>query len=380
MWWFVAPKIVFGEDVLESLEGLAYERVLIITDEILHTLGYVDEVLRYLKAENVEIFDQVEPEPSLETTKKAVEVAREFKPDCIIAVGGGSVMDVAKATRILYEIDIDPEQVTPFVNLREFGYQKKAELIAIPTTSGTGSETTWAMVITDMERKQKLLMANREAVPDVAVVDARFVVRMPPSIAASSGMDALCHAIEAYISPWGNEFTEPLALKAAEVILANLAKSYEGDAKARKKMHIAATIAGLAFGNSQVGAVHSMGHSFGAAFKIPHGVAVGLFLPYVLEYYLNNYESKGKVEELAAKLGFEDGHGLVAEVTNLMRSLELPTKAMKLVNEEEFQEKLDLLVKHAMEDSSTVTSPRIPDEAEYRKLFECAFYGRRVDF
>ncbi len=380
MWWFVAPKIVFGEDALESLEDLVCGRVLIVTDEILHTLGYVDEVLKHLKAENVEIFDQVEPEPSLETTKKAVEVAREFQPDCIIAVGGGSVMDVAKATRILYEIDIDPDQVTPFINLREFGYRKKAELIAIPTTSGTGSETTWAMVLTDIERKQKLLMANREAVPDVAVVDARFVVRMPPSIAASSGMDALCHAVEAYISPWGSEFTEPLALKAAEIVLANLAKSFEGEVGARKKVHVAATIAGLAFGNSQVGAVHAMGHSFGAIFKVPHGIAVGLFLPYVLEYYLNRDESRGKVEELAVKLGFDDGRGLISEVVNLMESIELPTKAMELVGEKEFGENLDVLVKHAMEDSSTVTSPRIPDEAEYRKLFEWAFYGRRVDF
>jgi alcohol dehydrogenase class IV len=380
MWWFVAPKIVFGDDALESLEDLGYKRVLIVTDEILHTLGYVDEVLKYLKAENVEIFDQVEPEPSLETTKKAVEVAREFQPDCIIAIGGGSVMDVAKATRILYEIDIDPEQVTPFVNLREFGYQKKAELITIPTTSGTGSETTWAMVITDVKRRQKLLMANREAVPDMAVVDARFVVRMPPSITASSGMDALCHAIEAYISPWGNEFTEPLALKAAETVLANIAKSFEGEEEARKKMHVAATIAGLAFSNSQVGVIHAMGHSFGAVFKIPHGIAVGLFLPYVLEYYLNSDESIGKVRELSRKLGFDDGRGLIAEVVNLMDSIKLPTKAMELINEKEFQENLDILVRHAMEDSSTVTSPRIPDEAEYRKLFECAFYGRRVDF
>ena len=380
MWWFIAPRIVFGDDALESLEELGYENVLIITDEILSTLGYAEEVLKHLKAENVRIFDQVEPEPSLKTTRKAVEVAREFEPDCIIAVGGGSVMDVAKTTRILYEIDIDPEQVTPFVNLREMGYRKKAELIAIPTTSGTGSETTWAMVLTDTQRKQKILMANREAVPDIAVIDPRFVLKMPPSLVASSGMDALCHAIEAYISPWGNEFTEPLALKAAEIVFANLAKSFGGDDEARKKMHIAASIAGMAFSNSQVGAVHAMGHSFGAAFKIPHGVAVGLFLPYVLQYYLNSSESKGRVEELAAKLGFDGGYGLISEVINLMESVELPVKAMKLVDEKEFQENLDVLVRHAMEDSSTVTSPRIPDEAEYRKLFECAYYGNQVDF
>ena len=380
MWWFIAPRIVFGDDALESLENFAYERVLIITDEILHTLGYVDEVLKYLKAENVEVFDQVEPEPSLDTTEKAVEVAREFQPDCIIALGGGSVMDVAKATRILYEVDIEPEQVTPFVNLRDFGYQKRAVLIAIPTTSGTGSETTWAMVLTDTRRKQKILMANREAVPDIAVVDSRFVLKMPPSIVASSGADALCHAIEAYISPWGSEFTEPLALKAVELVFANLVKSFRGEKEARKKMHVAATIAGMAFSNSQVGAVHAMGHSFGAAFKIPHGVAVGLFLPYVLQYYLNSGESKGRVEELAAKLGFDSGHDLVSEVINLLKSIELPIKAMELVDEKDFRENLDVLVRHAMEDSSTVTGPRIPDEAEYGKLFECAFYGERVDF
>jgi acetaldehyde dehydrogenase/alcohol dehydrogenase len=354
--------------------------VLIVTDKQLRELGYVDEVKKYLKAEKIEIFDDVEPEPSIETALKCSKIARDVDAQLIIALGGGSVLDVGKMARILLELDIDPELVTPFTDLYELGFQKKAKLIAIPTTSGTGADATWAMVLTDTKEKRKVLPANREAIPDLTILDYRFVEKMPPKLVAGTGMDALTHAIEGAVSPWRNDFSDAMCEKAVEIILENLEKSYSGDADARAKMHHAATMAGMGFGNSQVGLVHALGHAFGAYFKVHHGICVGVFLPYALQYYINDKESKKLLDYLAVRVKLKDAETLVERILEIMKNIEVPTKVSEIVEEKEFFEGLEEVLNHAINDACIVTSPRCPGTDEVRKLYEYAFYGKKIDF
>ncbi len=380
MWWFAVPWAVFGDDAVEYLQNEKAEKVLIVTDKSIVELGYADEVKKQLKAGKVEVFDDVEPEPSIETALKCADVAREIDAQLIIALGGGSVLDVAKMARILMELDIEPELVTPFTDLYEMGFRKKAKLIAIPTTSGTGADATWAMVLTDTKEKRKVLPSNREAIPDITILDYRFVEKLPPKLVAGTGMDALTHAIEGAIAPWRNDFSDAMCEKAIEIILENLEKSYQGDREARAKMHHAATMAGMGFGNSQVGAVHALGHAFGAYFKIHHGVCVGLFLPYLMQYYMNDEGSKKLIDRLAVKVGLKDGRDLLDRVVDLMRKINLPTKVSELVEEAEYFGSLDEVVEHALNDACIITSPRCPDSEEVRKIYEYAFYGREIDF
>lgn len=380
MWWFVVPRVVFGDDAIEQLQNEKAERVLIVTDKSLVELGYLEEVKRNLKSERVEVFDRVEPEPSIETALECTKVARDIDAELIIALGGGSVMDVAKMARILMELDADPEIVTPFTDLYEMGFTKKAKLIAIPTTSGTGADATWAMVLTDKKEKRKVLPANREAIPDLTILDYRFVEKMPPKLVAGTGMDALTHAIEGTLAPWRNDFSDAMCEKAVEIILNNLEKSYSSDKAARAKMHHAATIAGMGFGNSQVGAVHSIGHAFGAYFKVHHGICVGVYLPYVLQFYLNDESSRAMMNSLAKKVGLEDGEALVRRILEIMQNIEMPTKVSEIVDEKDYFEAIDEILNHAINDACIITSPRCPDTDQTRKLLEYAFYGKKVDF
>lgn len=380
MWTFVSPRIiVFGDDALTYLESEKARKVLIVADEVMVKLGFVDMIKKSIKAEIVEAFSEVEPEPSIDTALKCSKVARELQPDLIIAVGGGSVMDVAKATRVLMEIDIDPIAITPFTDLFELGYRKKARLIAIPTTSGTGADVTWAIVLTDKVEGRKLTPANKELIPDVTILDYRLVANMPKKLIAGTGFDALTHAIEGYLSIWRNDFSDALCEKAVEIILENLEKSYNGDMEARAKMHIAATMAGLGFGNSQVGLAHSLGHSFGGVFKLHHGFCVALFLPYVMQFYLKS-DAKAKMDILARKIGLNDAEALIDRVVNLMRSVEIPTRLSDVIARKDFEENLEKLVIDAMNDASLGMSPRIPDHEQTRKIYEYAFEGRRIDF
>ncbi|WP_456468580.1 iron-containing alcohol dehydrogenase [Archaeoglobus sp.] len=380
MWWFVVPKAVFGDDAVQHLQNERAERVLIVTDKSLKELGYVDEVKKHIKAEKIEVFDDVEPEPSIETAVRCAKVARDVDAQLIIALGGGSVMDVGKMARILMELDIDPELVTPFTDLYELGFKKKAKLIAIPTTSGTGADATWAMVLTDTKEKRKVLPANREAIPDLTILDYRFVEKMPAKLVAGTGMDALTHAIEGAVAPWKNDFSDAMCEKAIEIILENLEKSYKGDVEARAKMHHAATMAGMGFGNSQVGVVHSLGHAFGAYFKVHHGICVGVFLPYVLQYYINDEGSKKLLDYLAVKAGLKDAESLVDRIFEIMKNTDLPTKVSEIVGEKEYFDALEEVVNHAINDACIITSPRCPGTEEVRKLYEYAFYGKKVDF
>jgi alcohol dehydrogenase class IV len=387
MWWFQSPKIAFGEDSLEALKELEGKRAYIVTDKVIRSLGYVDIVLKYLNEAgfDVEVFDEVKPEPSIEDIIAGAEKLSNFSPDWIIGLGGGSCMDAAKAMWVLYERpDVNLADISPLLKL---GLRKKARLVCIPTTSGTGSEASWVMVITDERQHFKMELASRELYPDISIVDPKLTLSMPKKLAAYTAIDALINAVEAYVSQWKNDFSDALAIKAAQLIFKYFLRVYENreDEEAREKMHNAATMAGLAYSNSQVGVAHSLGHAFGAIFKIPHGLATGVFLPYSIEF--NAKEAAERYRELAEAIGIKAESAeeavvkLVAAVKDLMKKVELPLSVKEMgIKWEDYLSKLDDLVMKAEMSTCNFVNPRVPTSEDLKRLFIYAFEGRSVDF
>ncbi len=386
MWFFNSPEIVFGEDALSYLSEVEGKRALIVTDRNMVELGFAERVIVQLKEAGMEVqvFSEVEPEPSLETVKRGAQVALSFKPDWIVGLGGGSCMDAAKAVWVLYERpDMEPEAINPMERL---GLRRKARLITIPTTSGTGAEATWAIILTDTEARRKLGLGSRENMADMAIVDPTFTAHLPPQLTADTGIDALTHAIEGYTCTWHNDFSDGLCLKAAKLVFDYLPRAYEeGDAEAREEMHNAACIAGLGFGNALCALAHSLGHSLGAIFHIPHGRAVGLFLPYTIEFSVRGggtrYADIARFLGLPAENEEEGAASLVSAIRGLLKRLGQPTTIKELgISQEEFEAQLEKLIENAENDPNTPTSPRIPDAEEFEKLFRYAYEGKAIDF
>lgn len=387
MWQFKSPFIVFGQDALDYLDSLRGRHAFIVTDANIVRLGLALFVTERLKNADIAytIFDGVEPEPSLQTVRAAAQQMTQVQPDWIIGLGGGSCMDAAKAAWLLYERpDVDLEGVTP---MEQFGLRRKAKLIAIPTTSGTGSETTLASVLTDTELHRKVTLGSYELVPDAAIVDPRFVMKLPPSVTADTGMDALTHAVEGYSSRMRNDFSDGLALYAVRLVLDYLPRAYANgdDAEAREHMHNAATIAGLAFGNSQTGVAHALGHSFGALFRVPHGRAVSLFLPYVIEYEvessMSRYADIAHMMRLHAHDEREAARVVAARVRELQTTLKMPqTLRQAGATADQFDELMPRLVANAEMDSQLVMNMRVPDAHDLERLFRYAYDGRTIDF
>jgi len=386
MWFFASPEIVFGEDALSYLSEIEGKRALIVTDENMVRLGFVDKVIGHLKEAGIEarVFAEVEHDPSLETAKRGAQAALDYGPDWIVGLGGGSSMDAAKAVWVLYERpDLEPDEISPIETL---GLRRKARLITIPTTSGTGAEATWAIVLTDTEARRKLGLGSRENVADIAIVDPALATTMPPQLTADTGMDALTHAIEGYTCTWHNDFSDGLCLKAVKLVFDYLPRAYEkGDPEAREKMHNAACIAGLGFGNALAALAHSLGHSLGAVFHVPHGRAVGLFLPYTIEFSVRG--GKTRYAEIARFLGLPAGSeeegaaSLVTAIRGLLKKLNQPSTIGELgISPDEFEAELPKLVENAENDSCTVTSTRIPSTEEFERLFRYAYEGRNIDF
>ncbi len=387
MWWFQSPKIAFGEDALEVLKDLKGKEAFIVTDNTIRSLGYVDIVSSYLKEAGMDIrvFDKVESEPSKENVIEGAKTIRESAPDWIIGLGGGSCMDAAKVMWVLYERpDIKMEEISPLV---ELGLRKKARLICIPTTSGTGSETSWAAVITNKKEHLKMELASRDLYPDLSIVDPKLPVGVPKRIAADAGIDVLITAVEAHVNQWKNDFSDALAIKSIQLFFKYFLRSYENenDKEAREKMHNAATIAGLAFSNSQAGVAHAMGHSFGAIFKVPHGKATGVFFPYSIEFAVK--EAGERYAEIAKAIGIEAPSveaavkKLVDTIRTLMKKIGEPLTVKEMgIKWEDYSQKLDELVAKAEMSACNFVSPRVASSAELRKLFTYAFEGRTVDF
>ncbi len=389
MWFFRSPEIVFGEDALDYLPELEGRRALIVTDENIVKLGLAELVVEKLRDAEMEVavFDEVEPNPSLETAKKGASVALDFEPDWIVGLGGGSCMDTAKSVWIQYERpDLEPDQVSPAGTL---GLGKKAKMIAIPTTSGTGAETTWPIVLTDTSVHRKISVGHPENIPNVAIVDPALVLNLPPQITADTGMDALTHAIEGYTALWHNDFSDGMCLQAIRLVFRYLPRAYEGGAKdpeAREHMHNAATIAGLGFGNSMAATAHALGHSLGALFPIPHGRAVGLFLPYTIEFAVNG-SAETRYGDIASFLGFdvndeqEAAEVLVREIRNLARRIGQPLTLEEAgIGRDELERKMEKLVDNAQNDGAMVVGTRFPSDEETEKLYWYAYEGKKIDF
>ncbi|UCC88555.1 MAG: iron-containing alcohol dehydrogenase [Anaerolineales bacterium] len=390
MWYFRSPEIVFGEDALDHLAYLKGQRALIVTDEAMARMGFVEMVKAKLVQADLDcdVFDQVEPEPSLETVRRGAAFMLEKKPDWIVGLGGGSALDAAKAMWILYERpDLAPEEINPIDDL---GLHQKARMVAISTTSGTGSETTWAIVLTDRQEQRKISTGAPECMPDIAIVDPAFAAHMPPRLTADTGLDALTHAIEGYTSSWHNDFADGLCLKAVQIIFAYLPRAYADgeDTEAREKMHNAAALAGLGFINSLAAAAHALGHSLGAVFHIPHGRAVSLLLPYTIQFNARGvqptrYVDIARLLNMSAADDQEGANSLVSAICDLERQVGQPLsirEALPDVAPDEFAAHLDKLVDNAEMDATIVASPRDLSTDDTRRLFEYAYEGKDVDF
>jgi len=388
MWELTFPRtVVTGEGALEYLKEVEGKRVLIVTDKVIRKLDFVEKVANYLKEAGMEVkfFDEVEPEPAIETIVKGAEFARKYGPDWFIGLGGGSCMDAAKAIWAIYERpDISVDGISP---LEKLGLRKKARLMCIPTTSGTGSDATWATVITDVKDERKLELASREIVSDIVILDPELPKSMPPKLAADTGLDALTHAIEGYVSQWRNDFSDALAIKAIQIIFKYLPIAYRNpeDKEAKEKMHNAATMAGMSFGNSQAGIAHAMGHSLGAIFHVPHGKSVDLFLSYSIDYSargaMERYADIARAIGIEAKKDEEAVEKLVEAVRKLDREVGEPASIKELgITRKDFEKRLDDLVNRAANSSCTFMNPRVPDVDDTRKLFIYVYEGKKVDF
>jgi alcohol dehydrogenase class IV len=389
MWYFRSPEIVFGEDALDHLDTLKGKRAFIVTDPVVIQLGFVALIGRHLLNAGIEydLFSDIPREPSLAAINVGAAKLAAFEPDWIIGLGGGSAMDAAKAMWILYENPgIDLETINPFsaITLRQ-----KARLMAIPTTSGTGSECTWALVLTDTREDRKLGLGVPEVLPDLAIIDPLLPQQMPPQLTADTGMDVLTQAIEGYTAALHNDFSDGVCLKALELVFNYLPRAVKDghDLTAREKMHNAATLAGLGFGNSMAALAHSLGHSFGAIFHVPHGRAVGLFLPYTIEFIARG-PAPTRFHELSRFLGLpaatpaEGAASLVKAVHQLAQSIGQPLTipATLDLSPEAFEAELPRLVANAEADTVIAMASRIPTGEQVAGLFRAAYHGHTIDF
>lgn len=411
MLWHKLPQSIYFRRgcVSEAIKDLAgRKRALIVTDRFLFNNGYVDETVRLLKANglDVETFYQVEADPTLSTVRKGVETANVFQPDVIVALGGGSPMDAAKIIWVMYE---HPEVhfqdlALRFMDIRKRIYKfpkmgRKASLVAIPTTSGTGSEATPFAVVTDDTTGIKYPIADYELTPSMAIVDPNFVMNLPKSLTAFGGIDAVTHALEAYVSIMANEFSDGQALQALKLLKDYLPSAYQKGAKdpiAREKVHNGATIAGIAFANAFLGVCHSMAHKIGAAFHLPHGLANALLIVNVIRYNANDNptkqtafsqydrpKAKCRYAEIADHLGLggaDNDHKvarLVDWLEELKRQLDIPPSIKAAgVNEADFLAKVDAIAVEAFDDQCTGANPRFPLLAELKAILLDSFYGR----
>ncbi len=383
MWFFTGPSLAYGPGAIEFLASLQSKKSMIVADRALVKGGLVAPVVEQLTkaGAEVEVFGEVDPEPLMSRVQEGAEVARRFAPDLIIGFGGGSAMDVAKAVYALYERpELTVYELTPIVDM-VLGV--KSRLVQIPTTSGTGSETTWATILTEGEGGRKLELAHRELVAKWAILDPLLTRSMPARLTADTGADALCHAVESMSSDWSNPFSDALAKEAVLLIFRYLPRAMKvaDDPDARENMHYAATMAGLSFGNSQVTIGHALGHAFGSVFHVPHGRAVGLFLPYAIEY--NFASAKPKFGNLSQVLGADSVRSpqdLSARVRSLWDEIGMVRTVPEIggITRERFESSLPDLVRRTDESTCVTTNPRSPSKKEIEEIFRAAWDGRPV--
>ncbi len=388
---FTIPRDLYhGKDALDALKTLQGKKAIVVTGGgSMKRFGFLDKVTANLEEAGMEVklFEGVEPDPSVETVMRGAAAMTEFQPDWIVAIGGGSPIDAAKAMWAFYEY---PE--TTFEDLCiPFNFptlRTKAQFCAIPSTSGTATEVTAFSVITDYQKGVKYPLADFNITPDVAIVDPALAETMPKKLTAFTGMDAITHAIEAYVSTLNCDYTDPLALHAIKMICDYLIPSFGGDMAARERMHNAQCLAGMSFSNALLGIVHSMAHKTGAAFSgghIVHGCANAMYLPKVIKFNSKNEEAAKRYAEIAAFIGLEPTvDALINKINEMNKALEIPSCIKDyeggIIDEAEFLEKLDTVAELAVGDACTGSNPRAIAPEEMAKLLKCCFYDEEVDF
>lgn len=411
MQWFKVPsKIYFEKDSIEYLRQMHdVSRAIIITDRVMVDLGYVKKVTDQLNLRrnhvDIQLFCDVEPDPSIDTVYKGYELMKSFNPDTIIAIGGGSPMDAAKAMWLFYEnpdVDFnDLKQKFMDIRKRAFRYPelgKKSKLVCIPTTSGTGSEVTPFAVITDNKEAKKYPLADYSLTPTVAIVDPALTLSQPKTVTADTGMDVLTHAVESYVSVLSNDYTDALAIQSIKMVFKYLRRAYENgnDFEAREKMHNASTMAGMAFGNAFLGISHSMAHKVGGMFHIPHGRINAILLPHVIRYNgikphklstwpkYKFYIADQKYYELAIAIGLkpktiEEGVLMFADACyELAKSLNIKMSFKEQgANEEEYLANISKLAYAAYEDQCSTANPRLPLVEDMKEILEKAYFDKK---
>jgi len=385
---FTLPRdIYFGKSSLDVLKSIKGQRAIVVVGGgSMKRFGFLDTVENNLKEAGLEVklIEGVEPDPSVETVMKGAAVMSEFKPDWIVSIGGGSPIDAAKAMWIFYEHpEAKFEEVAKPFNIPHL--RNKARFIAIPSTSGTATEVTAFSVITDYAKGIKYPLADFEITPDIAILDPALAETMPKKLTAHTGMDALTHATEAYVASARSDFSDPLALKAIEMIVKNLVASYNGDKEARDKMHIAQCLAGMAFSNALLGITHSLAHKTGAIFHIPHGCANAIYLPYVIQYNqkacAERYAEIAKHIHLPGKNTSELVESYLQLLNKLNKTMEIPSTLKEYgIAEDDFTKNLDRIANNAVEDACTGCNPRPTTASDFKKLLQAIYYGNRVDF
>lgn len=376
--WFRVPKdIVFGEGALEYLSTLDGKRATLVTGgSSMKKFGFLDEAKKQLEKAGMEvsIVDGVEPNPSIETVIRGGKEMAEFNPDWIIAIGGGSALDAAKIMWVYYEY---PE--TNFQDLVAGNFPKlrtKAQMVQIPSTSGTASEITAFSVITDTESHIKYPLVSYEITPDVALLDPALPATMPAHITANTGMDVITHSIEAYVSTSATSYTDPLAMESIKLVYNNLVSAYKdgNNMVAREAMHNASALGGMAFTNCSLGLVHSLAHKIGGEFDLTHGLVNAILLPYIINY---NKKSTDKFAEIEKQLGVAD---LAEAIKDLNSQVGIPATLKEIteveITEEMFLGILDRMSQNAFDDPCTGTNPGTPTVEDVKAIYTAAYYGK----
>ena len=402
---FTLPRDLYhGKGSLENLKNLQGSRAVIcVGGGSMKKFGFLDKAIGYLKEAGMEVLviDGIEPDPSVETVMAGAAKMQEFQPDWIVAMGGGSPIDAAKAMWIKYEYpETTFEQMCVVFGLPKL--RTKARFVAIPSTSGTATEVTAFSVITDYSKGIKYPLADFEITPDVAIVDPELAETMPKKLVAHTGMDAMTHAVEAYVSTCNCDYTDPLALHAIKMIQNDLVVSYNGDMTARSRMHNAQCLAGMSFSNALLGIVHSMAHKTGAAFEqygahIIHGAANAMYLPKVIAFNAKDETAKKRYGQIADYMGLGGSNDdekvalLISYLRKMSDDLNIPHCIKNygadsypceqgFVPEDVFLAKLSEIATLAIGDACTGSNPRIPTQEEMEKLLKCCYYDTEVDF
>ena len=404
---FTLPRdVYFGKGALENLKGLKGKKAIIcVGGGSMKRFGFLDRAKKYLEEAGMEValFEGIESDPSVDTVMKGAAVMQDFGPDWIVAIGGGSPIDAAKAMWIKYEYpECTFEDMCKVFGIPEL--RRKAHFCAVSSTSGTATEVTAFSIITDYQKGIKYPIADFEITPDVAIVDPELAETMPKKLVAHTGMDAMTHAIEAYVSTANSDYTDPLAIHAIEMIMKDLVPSYNGDMTARDHMHDAQCLAGMAFSNALLGIVHSMAHKTGAVFAdygahIIHGAANAMYLPKVIAFNAKDPTAKKRYGVIVDYMGIADKgdsddvkvEKLIAFLRGMNDQLNIPHCIKNygadsypceqgFVPENVFLERLPEIAKNAIADACTGSNPRQPSQEEMEKLLKCCYYDTEVDF